>query len=244
MSLRITASTDCGCRHEENQDFYRAGRLSDDTYWVVLCDGMGGVDNGGRASALAAEYLQQQITTRVADILTEQGIRDFMEQSAADANLVIYEESNKQGESSTMGTTLVMAIIRNNLVQIVHSGDSRAYVVTKSGIKQLTHDHSIVQELLDTGKITPEQALNHPNKNIITSALGVDVETRIDYDEYKLAKGDYFFACSDGLTNMVSESDIVSIIREKDFYDTAETMIRKAVEAGGFDNITAVVVGA
>ncbi len=244
MSLRVTASTDSGCRHEENQDFYRAGRLSDDSYWVVLCDGMGGVDDGGKASALATEYLQREIAEKVCDILTPDGIRDFMLESARGANTLIYEESNKQGENSTMGTTLVMAIIRNNLVQIVHSGDSRAYVVTKNGIKQLTHDHSIVQELLDTGKITPEQALNHPNKNIITSALGVDTDTRIDYDEYKLVKGDVFFVCSDGLTNMVSEDDIVAIIREKDFYDTAETMIRKAVEAGGFDNITAVVVGA
>ena len=244
MSLKITASTDAGCRHEENEDFYRAGRLADDTYWVVLCDGMGGVALGGAASALAAQYLQEEITAKIGTVTAPEDVKTFLLDAAARANTLIYERSKTGGAANAMGTTLVMAAVRGNLAQIVHAGDSRAYLVTKTAIKRLTRDHSIVQELLDTGKITPEQALNHPNKNIITSALGVDTETRIDYDECKLGKGESLLICSDGLSNMVSDDDIATIIRESDFYDSAEKLVRRAVAAGGYDNITAVVLGA
>ncbi|MDO4567298.1 MAG: Stp1/IreP family PP2C-type Ser/Thr phosphatase [Oscillospiraceae bacterium] len=243
MSLKISACTDSGCRHDENEDFYRAGRLADDTHWVVLCDGMGGVADGGRASAMAVQFLQKEILEKSDSLSSPEEVRDFMLEAAARANSYIYEHS-KQGEASAMGTTLVMAIVRGNLAQIVHAGDSRAYLISKTAVKRLTRDHSIVQELLDTGKITLEQAVNHPNKNIITSALGVDAETKIDYDECRLAKGEVLMLCSDGLSNMVSDEDMAQIIRENEFYESSEKLIRRAVEAGGFDNITAVLLGA
>lgn len=244
MSLRITASTDAGCRHEENEDFYRAGRLADDTFWVVLCDGMGGVAQGGRASELAAQFLQEEITSKIGGITAPEDVKSFLTDAAERANTMVYEMSRTGGAASAMGTTLVLVTVRSSLAQIVHAGDSRAYLVSKTAIKRLTRDHSIVQELLDTGKITLEQAANHPNKNIITSALGVDSQTRIDYDECKLAKGDSLLVCSDGLSNMLGDDEIAAIIRESDFYDSAEKLVRRAVEAGGFDNITAVVLGA
>ncbi|MEG0750546.1 MAG: Stp1/IreP family PP2C-type Ser/Thr phosphatase [Oscillospiraceae bacterium] len=243
MSLRITASTDAGCRHDENEDYYRAGRLSDDTYWIVLCDGMGGVAGGGLASSMAAQFLQREIQRELTDITTADDVKTFLLEAAKRANTEIYERSKRENAGAAMGTTLVMAVVRNNLAQIVHSGDSRAYVVNKTIVRALTHDHSIVQELLDTGKITHEQAVNHPNKNIITSALGVDAQTKIDYDECKLVKGDLFIVCSDGLTNMMSDDELADIVRESDFFDSAEKLVHRAVEAGGFDNITAVVLG-
>ncbi len=242
--MKITASTDLGCRHTENQDFYRAGRLADDTYWIVLCDGMGGVTDGGTASRMAGEYLQQQIQKNVLDLPTPESIKDFMLDAVRRCNRKIYAFSQEGEAAVTMGTTVVMAIVRQNLVQLVHAGDSRAYLIARGTIRQLTKDHSIVQELLDGGKITAEQALNHPNKNIITSALGVDADTRIDYDECRFAKGDTLVLCSDGLSNMVSETKMIEIVRDEEFYRSAEKLVKRAVDAGGFDNITAVVLRA
>ena len=241
MSLRITAATDAGCRHDVNEDFYRAGRLADGTCWVVLCDGMGGVDGGGQASELAACTLQQRLLQKLPELTDAEQIKSFLLDAAREVNTVVYQQSKNNAIVRTMGTTLVMAVIRNNLAQIVHSGDSRAYAITKTSIKRLTRDHSIVQELLDSGKITDEQAQNHPNKNIITSAIGVDVSTKIDYDEFKLARGDFFMVCTDGLSNMLTDSRMEEIIRTGEFYETAETLVRCAVDAGGYDNVTAVV---
>ena len=242
--MKITASTDLGCKHTENQDFYRAGRLADDTYWIVLCDGMGGVTDGGTASRMAGEYLQEQIQKNVVDLPTPESVKDFMLDAVRRCNRKIYAFSQEGETAITMGTTVVMALVRQNLAQIVHAGDSRAYLVSRGTVKLLTKDHSIVQELLDDGKITPEQALNHPNKNIITSALGVDAETRIDYDESRFIKGDNLVLCSDGLSNMVAESKILEIVRDEEFYRSAEKLVKRAVDAGGYDNITAVVLRA
>ena len=242
--MKITASTDLGCKHSENQDFYRAGRLADDTYWIVLCDGMGGVTDGGAASKMAGEYLQEQIQKNVVDLPTPESVKDFMLDAVRRCNRKIYTYSQEREAAITMGTTVVMAIVRQNLVQLVHAGDSRAYLIARGVVKLLTKDHSIVQELLDGGKITPEQALNHPNKNIITSALGVDADTKVDYDEARFGKGDTLMLCSDCLSNMVSESKMLEIVRDETFYRTAEKLVKRAVDAGGYDNITAVVLRA
>ncbi len=241
----MTACTDIGCKHRENQDFYRAGRLSDDSYWIVLCDGMGGVAEGGRASRMAGEFLQREIQKQVTDLLTPEAVQAFMLDAARRCNTRIYETSHENGNTAvTMGTTLVMAIVRDGLAQIVHAGDSRAYLIEKNSIKLLTKDHSIVQELLDSGKITADQATSHPNKNIITSALGVDVETQIDYDEHKFAKGDVLLLCTDGLSNMISDTRLLEIMTDNEFYRAADKLVQCAVQAGGYDNITAVILGA
>ena len=173
----------------------------------------------------------------------EKEIKEFMLDIAKQCNDMILAHSQKAEHHMTMGTTLVMIIVRGNTAHIVHAGDSRVYLLQKNGIRQITQDHSIVQELLDSGKITIEQAYNHPNKNIITSALGVDIETRLDYNELKqLAKGDILVACSDGLSNMLKDNEIMAIIRENDFYKCADRLIENAVKAGGYDNVTAVVL--
>lgn len=239
--MKITAKTDVGCVYEDNQDFYVAGRLSDDSYWVVLCDGMGGVADGGRASRMAGEFFKTEIELRLLDLITPETIKGFMLDAVKRCNLKVHSEG-ATSEGAMMGTTVVMAIVRSNVVYVVHAGDSRAYHIQKRSIKQITRDHSIVQELLDAGKITPEQATNHPNKNIITSAVGIEDEIRIDVNEQKLSRGDMLLICSDGLSNMLSNDELLAIAKDNDFYKTADLMVERAVEAGGFDNITAVVL--
>ncbi len=241
----VTAFTDPGLRHGENQDFYLAGRLSDDTYWAVLCDGMGGGTDGGEASRIAAETFGCAVCERVPDILSDEGIKDFIIETANRCNSLIYERSKNSSENPVMmGTTIVCVIVRGGVAHIASSGDSRAYHINRSGIRQITKDHSIVQELLDCGKITAEQARNHPNKNIITSALGVDEVLRIDSYEVRLFKDDALLLCSDGLSNMLTHAEIEKIVRDEDFYACAEAMVKKSVEAGGYDNITAIVLKA
>lgn len=242
--MKITSATHPGCRHEENQDYYRAGRLADDTHWLVLCDGMGGASSGGVASEMAVGFLSESIEKRLPDLLTAEDVKGFLKDAALRCNALILEESRRGQTPVTMGTTMVTAVIRAGMCHVVHAGDSRLYLLQKGNLKLLTHDHSIVQELLDSGKITEEQAYVHPNKNIITSALGVDESIRIDYNEHKLAKGDMLLACSDGLSNMVRDGDLVRILKETSFFDIADQLVKQAVEAGGYDNITAIVMEA
>jgi len=240
--LKITAATDVGCRSKQNQDCYKAGRLSDDTYWAVLCDGMGGVSAGGEASFVAVNYIEDAITESLTEITSSSDVKDFMIDTVQRCNSVVYTLSRDENNRITMGTTIVLAIVRNGVVQIVHAGDSRAYSISKRVIKQITRDHSVVQELLDSGKITPQQAKNHPNKNIITSALGVEEKLKTDFNEFRIRKGDILLICTDGLYNMVSEEDIVNIVKENDFYRSADALIKRAVDEGGFDNITAILL--
>lgn len=240
--MKITAATHPGCIHDENQDHYRAGRLADDTYWMVLCDGMGGGSAGGLASELTVGFLSDSIQKYLPDLLAPEDIKVFLQESASRSNELVLEESRRAVTPSAMGTTLVLAVVRGSMAYIVHAGDSRMYLLQRGAIRQLTHDHSYVQELIDNGKLTPDQAFTHPNKNIITSAIGVDISTRIDYNEKKLSKGDMLLACSDGLSNMLKDSDIASILKETDFYSTADVLVQKAVDAGGYDNITAIVL--
>lgn len=242
--MKLTGCTDIGRRYESNQDCFKAGRLRDDTYWMILCDGMGGVAAGGEASEIAVNFLEERLTEGLPETADTERIKELLLNSIRDCNSEIYKASRDENDAITMGTTAVVAVIRAGLAQIAHSGDSRAYVIGKRTIKQITKDHSMVQELLDSGRITEEEALHHPNKNIITSALGVDSEIRTDYNELKLRSGDILLICSDGLSNMVPDDEIVDIVRENDFYSTAEKLRDRALESGGLDNITAVLLEA
>ena len=239
--LKITASTDVGMRHEQNQDCYKAGRLSDDTYWIVLCDGMGGVSAGGEASFLAVNCLEQALTETLLDMSSPEEVNKFLGITLKRCNQTIWNIANAEGDVITMGTTVVMAVIRNGLAQIVHAGDSRAYVMQKKVLRQITRDHSMVQELLDSGKITEEQARSHSHRNIITRALGVEPEIEVAYNEVSLGRDDVLLLCTDGLSNMVNDDEIQSIIRESNFYRSADNLVKKAVANGGFDNVTAVL---
>ncbi len=238
--MKLTGRTDIGCRYKQNQDRFKAGRLSDDTYFAILCDGMGGTSKGAEASEIAVDYIEQQLVSKLADITEPEDVEEFLFTTLEGGNKKIYELG--QSENITMGTTAILLIVRNNMAQFVHAGDSRVYLVAKNKIRQLTKDHSMVQDLIDTGRITEEQAQNHPNKNIITSALGVDFNLRVDYNEIKLKNSDILLLCSDGLSNMVSDEELGDIIIENEFYSTADLLIEKAIIRGGLDNITAVLV--
>ena len=146
-------------------------------------------------------------------------------------------------EMMGMGTTGVCAYAGGGLAHVVHAGDSRAYLFHEGEMRQITRDHSMVQQLVDSGKITREQAAQHPKKNLITRALGVSANIVPEYNRCEIEVGDILLLCSDGLTNMISDEEIALVLREVPFFEAPSILVDRALQAGGQDNITVLLMG-
>jgi len=240
--MRIVAKTDIGKARSENQDNYRAGRQSDDTVWAVVCDGMGGARGGAFASSMAVTAFEAEFIKGLMPGLPAAGVRSLMEAAAERANREIYELAQQDEDKRGMGTTLVALVLKDGLAHIIHAGDSRAYLYRDGWLERLTRDHSMVQELVENGSLTPQEAEVHPNKNLITRAVGVGPELAVEYGERQMRPEDILLLCSDGLTGAVTEEELSEIIQQSNFFDTASAMVQQALAAGGKDNITAVLV--
>jgi protein phosphatase len=158
------------------------------------------------------------------------------------ANEELNKMSNEDINLRGMGTTLVLAVILGSDLRIVNVGDSRAYLINQNGVVQVTKDHSIVQEMVDNGEITKEQAIRHPRKNIITRALGVSKEIDADYFNFEIKQGDFVLLCTDGFSNSVTEEDIMELFLKTEFDDIAKRAVNLANETGGSDNITVAAI--
>ncbi|MEG0911019.1 MAG: Stp1/IreP family PP2C-type Ser/Thr phosphatase [Ruthenibacterium sp.] len=240
--MKIVAKTDIGNQRSENQDNYRAGRQPDETVWAIVCDGMGGAQGGRLASSLAAAQLEESFVGGIDNARDTSAVRKFMFDSIDAANILIYDKAQQTPTAHGMGTTLVCAVARGNLLQYAHVGDSRLYLSREGALCQLTKDHSMVQELVEQGRITEEEASTHPNKNLITRALGVSSAVDVDYAEHELAMHDKLLLCTDGLSNYVSDEEIAVVLANTPFYDAADVLVQKALDAGGTDNITVLLV--
>ena len=239
--MYITGFTDIGLKYEVNQDCYRAGRINDSLFWMILCDGMGGLAFGERASRSVCDSVCETMRDGLSGINSTSELSDFIIYALKEANRKLIEEQRTLPGDTVMGTTAVAAVVRNRDAVIGHCGDSRAYHLQKKALTQITRDHSVVQDLVDSGKITLEQAMIHPNRNIITNALGVDESLRVDIDTIHMRKGDIILLCSDGLSNILAPEEISDILSGSDFFATAEKLVRTALEEGAYDNITALV---
>ena len=149
-------------------------------------------------------------------------------------------KANKELEG--MGTTVVAVVVRDNVAHIAHAGDSRAYLVNKDGVEQITVDHSLVQNLVDRGEITKEEAEHHPNKNVITRALGVDKRIDVDFSEIDMQENETLVLCTDGLSNCVNNSEMAEDIKDGQYYAFADRLVKRANKNGGNDNITVVAI--
>ncbi len=174
-------------------------------------------------------------------ILSGDGIRELMVEAISEANIEVYKRSNTEPGCKGMGTTIVLAVILGEQVHLAHIGDSRAYLFSGGRLHQLTRDHSLVQELRDQGKISDEEMKHHPNKNMITRAVGVNLMVDIDYLELSLEPGSKLLLCSDGLTNMVPDEEIAAVLRYQSGETVCGRLIALANGAGGADNITVAV---
>ncbi len=240
--MRVSGSTDVGCVRSENQDNYRAGGQSNGATWVLVCDGMGGANGGKLASGLACNVIEECM--REWDPAFESGPRGFIMAALRKANEAVYSQATENSRYQGMGTTAVLALILGDDIHIAHVGDSRCYQYHPGRVaqlRQLTQDHSYVQELVNKGAITPEEARTHPRKNVITRALGVEKTVEPEYTRGVLQKQDILLLCSDGLTNAVSEQRITEILKDVPFFEAAQTLVDTANACGGPDNITAVL---
>lgn len=240
--MKIAALTDIGSCRQENQDNYCARQLVDGTGWGLVCDGMGGANGGRVASTLATQTMLRYFDHSLRTIENGEE-KAFMMRAFDNANRAVYEKATSDPEVLGMGTTGVCALQRGNLAHIVHAGDSRAYLWHGGAIRQLTRDHSMVQQLVEAGSITPEQAASHPGKNLITRALGVREDVRPEYQKLELKAGDKLLLCTDGLTNMVPDEAIAVTLSNTGFFAAAERLVQMALEGGGTDNVTVLLLG-
>ncbi|MGD9559396.1 MAG: Stp1/IreP family PP2C-type Ser/Thr phosphatase [Oscillospiraceae bacterium] len=237
--MKLIGKTDIGRNRAENQDTFRSGTLGEAGGWGVVCDGMGGAQNGKLASAVAADCIEEMIFQQM------QGDEEYPPQQVlADsirlANAEVYARS---GEGDRlMGTTAVCALIWKGRLYLAHVGDSRAYLFENGVLMQLTRDHSMVQELVDQGALTSAEAAHHPERNVITRALGVEEEVEITQSDRPVKEGATVLLCSDGLNSVLNRQTLQQIFETTDFYDLPRELISQALEAGGNDNITALVM--
>ena len=239
--MKLAGKTDVGSVRPENQDDYRAGELNSDAAWGLVCDGMGGARGGREASVSACDVIEHSFHEQYAQCLPGEE-ETFLKKTLLSANRFLFQKALREEALAGMGTTAVCALVRSGRVYLCHAGDSRAYLYRDGQLAQLTHDHSYVQELVDCGTITVEEAEHHPQKNIITRALGVDYRLDPEFATAQLHSGDILLLCSDGLTNAVPKEQLEQLLRTGKFYDLPDLLIRTANENGGPDNITALLL--
>jgi len=236
--MEVWGITHRGVVRQQNQDAFSARTMDDGRVIALVCDGMGGARAGNVASAMAVDLFMDRFLRESGDD------QERMQRAASQANQEIFQKAATDEDCTGMGTTLVAAWVQADLhAYVLNVGDSRAYHICPSGISQITRDHSLVADLVARGKITPEEARTHPNKNIITRALGTERHTDGDLFEVDLESGDFILLCSDGLSNVVTEQEI---LYEALYGGSEETCCRRlldiALHRGAPDNVTVVLI--
>jgi len=245
MILEFFSVTDTGRARRNNEDAValdEAGRIA------VLADGMGGYNAGEVASQMASERVRTELVERLRPLGAAPGeteLKSAMLDAVENANRAVYDAAMSTAEYAGMGTTLVVAVYRGDKLWLGHIGDSRAYRFRNGHLEQLTRDHSLLQEQIDAGLITAEQAAYSMHKNLVTRAVGVDELVELEIHDYPVEAGDILLMCSDGLSDMLSDDQIAQLLRTNDSLAGAGAMLIQAANAaGGRDNIAVVLVRA
>lgn len=239
FDLNIEAISDTGRVRKINEDNL-AYHICDKYSFAIVADGMGGHLAGEVASKMAVEKISEYVKDNLTDELDHFQVKQLLNKAFIKANNYIFDYSLENESVMGMGTTATMCLIRNGFLIYAHVGDSRAYMIGRD-IKQITRDHSYVQELVKLGQITPEEAKTHPRRNYITRAMGIEKDVKPDLG-IKTYKGEKVFICSDGLHGKVDDSEILSSLKKSTLKDSVEELVGLANERGGEDNITALVM--
>ena len=238
--IKTWAITDVGLVRKENQDTYRIARNGG---VCVVCDGMGGAAGGRIASTLAAETYVAELDKVLKPDMTPEQLREASSYAVAMANQAVENRATEDAELSNMGTTLVSAIAYEGGTVVTNIGDSRAYYITEAGITRITKDHSLVESMVDHGDITVDEARHHPNRNLITRALGRDTNAACDGYIRPMEKGDYILLCTDGLVNTVTDQEMLFEIIHGQGEDTCLSRLMEIAKSQGApDNVTAVLM--
>lgn len=239
--MRVFAKTDKGKVRTVNQDSFAANILSDGSAFAIVCDGMGGANAGDIASKTTVEVVSQYVLSAYTPNMTSDDIIKLLNNAIASANIDVFTLAQKDEKLKGMGTTVVVAIVRSTQAIICNIGDSRAYLVGEE-ITQITRDHSVVQTLIESGKLSPEEALSHPEKNVITRALGVEENVLTDSYCVDFNDTDKLLLCTDGLSNLVDAEHMLSVFKNNDLEKITGLLVDEANLCGGKDNITAAVI--
>ena len=239
--MQIEYQSDVGRRRNTNQDYASVFTNQAGIKLAVLADGMGGHRAGDIASQMAVTNLGTAWENL--SLSDDEKVAQWFIQTIQEENTRIYQRGQEQPEYNGMGTTIVAAALSEDQFTIAHVGDSRAYLIREDKIIQLTEDHSLVNELVKSGEISEEMAANHPRKNILTRSVGMPGSVEVDVSTYIWQLKDRLLLCSDGLTNMLSEEPIGTIINQEGaLFDKVTELIERANEAGGADNITVLLI--
>ena len=240
--IKAYAKSDVGKVREINEDSFYISDSLDEVQLYMLADGMGGYKGGEIASRLAIQSAKNYIENNFKQIEKDKdSIIQLVGSSVEYANMIVYEKSKGNKELEGMGTTLDVCLIYNNRVFIGHVGDSRVYRIRKEFMRKLTQDHSYVQKLVKDGTITKEEAVHHPQKNMLMKALGCNAFVEPDVMVKGFLKDDILIMNSDGLTNLVSQDDMFREAK-KDIEQAPKELVKLANEKGGYDNITVIVI--
>ena len=244
MMYKFSAKTDTGRARDNNED---SVAVDEATRLAVLADGMGGYNAGEIASGMATAFIKSELSrwlVEVGPVARTREVRRAMEICVDSANLSIFNAANSNNQYAGMGTTLVVAVFRDDGLVLGHIGDSRCYRLRAGNLVQITRDHSLLQEQMDAGLITPAQAEHSTIKNLVTRALGVEEVVQLEVNEHAVESGDLYLLCSDGLSDMVNDAGIAKImLSELDLDHKAQALVDAANEHGGRDNISVLLVG-
>ncbi len=243
--MQYYGMTDIGMHRKENQDRIEVPSEKNELKLFIIADGMGGANAGGVASQMAIEYVKNVIYDEIENTQYDrEKIEALLRKAIIDANNYVYNKAKTNPEYEGMGTTISVALVIRNKIYIGHIGDSRIYRIRKHIMRQLTKDHSYVQELLNSKTITKEEAENHPQKNILLKVLGCEPDVEPDIMVKGFVKDDILLLCSDGLTNMLSKDEIYNMVSEgkSDLKDTCNNLISHSKDNGGYDNISVILV--
>ena len=240
--MEVYGMTDVGNVREQNQDYFLTLPLPN-AMAAVLCDGMGGAKSGNIASKLAAEVFLEEIRRSYRENLEPEMVNFMLETAVGLANTAVYENSKLSDDMFGMGTTLVGVLLHDKTLYVVNVGDSRAYMIDPDKIKQITVDHSLVELMVQRGEISREEARTFPGRNVITRAVGTERYVRADLFRKPLYAGDNILLCSDGLSNMLADQELLfEVVHGAAKKDCCRRLIEIAKSRGAPDNITVMLI--
>lgn len=240
--MKIYGETNVGFKRKNNQDTYRNKLINNNFGWSLVCDGMGGVNGGDIASNLSAETIEEYFDTELSEDLSDEEILGMINNSFQKANSAVWQKAIETKEYRGMGTTAVLAVIKGNKLFIGHIGDSRAYLYSDNNVTQITTDHSYVQNLVNHGQLTKDEARLHPQKNIITKSLGVHSCVEPEVNSYDLKPRDEIIICTDGLGDYLTDKVLKEFAANTESEKLPEKLINFALRCGGVDNVTVTTI--
>ena len=235
--------TDPGCVRVQNQDAYGVHTFEEDSLLCTVCDGMGGAKSGNVASSLALQIFMQEVTRLRKPGMSQEQAGQMFREAVRLANFTVYDQSRQFEDFEGMGTTLVAAYVDHQMAVIANVGDSRCYLLNREGVRCLTTDHSLVQLMVQRGELSREQAKNYPGKNLITRAIGTEPGVECDLFSQPVQKGDYLLLCTDGLSNLLDDQEILfEVVHGVNKQLCCQRLLGICQERGAPDNVTSVLI--